>query len=88
MKCNDGEVFLNVKTELGLIHTISPLARWVNLAAFWQQIVPIVPFLPVVPVCKCCAVYYLRSHAHHGMEEVIGSIPIRSTNSLQQKSKL
>jgi hypothetical protein len=43
--------------------------------------VPIVPFLPVVPVCKCCAVYYLRSHAHHGMEEVIGSIPIRSTKS-------
>jgi hypothetical protein len=57
------------------------LARWVDLAAFWQQIVPIVPFLPVVPVCKCCAVYYLRSHAHHGMEEVIGSIPIRSTNN-------
>ena len=67
--------------NLGRSHTIGPLARWVDLAAFWQQIVPIVPFLPVVPVCKCCAVYYLRSHAHHGMEEVIGSIPIRSTNN-------
>jgi hypothetical protein len=49
------------------------------LAAFWQQIGPIVPFLPVVPVHKYCAVYNLRFPAHHGMEEVIGSIPIRST---------
>jgi hypothetical protein len=55
------------------------LARWVNLAAIWQQIVPIAPFVPVMPVYKCCAVYNLRFHAHHGMEEVIGSIPIRST---------
>jgi len=33
-----------------------------------------------VPVCKCCAVYNLRFHALHGMEEVVGSIPTRSTN--------
>jgi hypothetical protein len=58
------------------------LARWVNLAAFWQQIVPIVPFLPVTPVRKYCAVYNLRSAALHGMEEVVGSIPTRSTNKL------
>jgi len=38
------------------------------------------PFLPVMPVCKYCAVYNLRFPAHHGMEEVVGSIPTRSTN--------
>jgi len=36
--------------------------------------------LPVMPVRKYCAVYDLRFVLHHGMEEVIGSIPIRSTN--------
>ena len=36
--------------------------------------------LPVVPVRKYCAVYYLALDSYHGMEEVIGSIPIRSTN--------
>ena len=58
-------------------------ARWparVNLAAFWQQIVPIVPVLPTQPTRKCCSVYNLRVAILHGMEEVIGSIPIRSTN--------
>jgi hypothetical protein len=58
------------------------LARWANLAAFWQQIVPIVPFLPVMPVSNYCTVYNLRSNAHHGMEEVVGSIPTRSTNQI------
>jgi len=38
-----------------------------------------VSFLPVVPVRKYCAVYYLAHDSYHGMEEVIGSIPIRST---------
>ena len=52
-----------------------------NLAAFWQQISPIVPVLPTVPAHKCCAVYNLASEAFHGMEEVIGSIPIRSTKT-------
>jgi hypothetical protein len=33
-----------------------------------------------MPVCKYCAVYNLRFRAHHGMEEVNGSIPFRSTN--------
>ena len=51
-----------------------------NLAAFWQQISPIVPVLPTVPTHKSCAVYNLAFEAFHGMEEVIGSIPIRSTN--------
>jgi hypothetical protein len=45
------------------------------LPAFCPQIVPTGPFLPVVSVNKYCAVYILR----YGMEEVIGSIPIRST---------
>ena len=53
---------------------------WVNLAAIWQQIVPIVPVLPTQPTRKCCSVYDLRIDLLHGMEEVIGSIPIRSTN--------
>ena len=39
-----------------------------------------VAILPVVPVRKYCAVYYLAPDSYHGMEEVIGSIPIRSTN--------
>jgi hypothetical protein len=39
-----------------------------------------VSVLPVVPVRKHCAVYYLAHDSYHGMEEVIGSIPIRSTN--------
>jgi hypothetical protein len=38
-----------------------------------------VSVLPVVPVRKYCAVYYLAHDSYHGMEEVIGSIPIRST---------
>jgi hypothetical protein len=56
------------------------MAHWVNLAAFWQQRVPIVPFLPVVPVRKYPAVYNLPFRKQHGMEEVVGSIPTRSTN--------
>jgi hypothetical protein len=50
-----------------------------NLAAFWQQISPIMPVLPTVPTHKSSAVYNLALEAFHGMEEVIGSIPIRST---------
>ncbi len=44
-----------------------------------SQIAPIVPVLPTQPICKCFAVYNLRFASLHGMEEVIGSIPIRST---------
>jgi hypothetical protein len=36
--------------------------------------------LPTQPTPKCCAVYNLRFHSFHGMEEVTGSIPVRSTN--------
>jgi hypothetical protein len=38
-----------------------------------------VAVLPVVPAPKYCAVYNLAQDSYHGMEEVIGSIPIRST---------
>lgn len=66
--------------ELGLIphdQPGGPLPR--NLGAFCGQIAPMVSVLPVVPVRKYCAVYYLAHDSYHGMEEVIGSIPIRST---------
>jgi hypothetical protein len=67
--------------ELGLIPHDQPGGPLVaNLAAFWQQISPIVPVLPTVPTHKSCAVYNLAFEAFHGMEEIIGSIPIRSTN--------
>jgi hypothetical protein len=36
--------------------------------------------LPVIPVYKSFTVLCLRFKWFHGMEEVIGSIPIRSTN--------
>ena len=42
-----------------------------------------VSVLPVVPVRKYCAVYYLAHDSYHGMEEVVGSIPTRSTNPNQ-----
>jgi hypothetical protein len=48
-----------------------------NLAAFWQQISPTMPVLPTVPAHKSCAVYILAFEAFHGMEDIIGSIPIR-----------
>ena len=56
------------------------------LPAFCPQITPIGPLLPVLPSCKCCAVYYLWFDSFHGMEEVVGSIPTRSTKSLQELS--
>ena len=52
---------------------------WVNLAANWQQIAPIVPVLPTQPTHKCCAVNNMPFYSFHGMEEVVGSIPTRST---------
>jgi len=48
------------------------LARWANLAAFWQQMVPIAPFAPAILVNKYCVFYNLRFNAHNGMEEAIG----------------
>lgn len=40
--------------------------------------------MPVVPVYNYCTVNNLRFRSQHGMEEVIGSIPIRSTNQTRQ----
>jgi hypothetical protein len=71
--------------ELGLIPHDQPGGPLVaNLAAFWQQISPIVPALPTVPTHKSCAVYNLAFEAFHGMEEVIGSIPIRPHNTTNE----
>ena len=36
-----------------------------------------------MPVVKYCAVYNLRFEIFHGMEEVVGSIPTRSTNNIK-----
>jgi len=50
-----------------------------KFVAFLSQIPPRGPFLPVVPVYNHCTVNMLRFWALHGMEEVVGSIPTRST---------
>ncbi|MDQ2835282.1 MAG: hypothetical protein M3Y50_16365, partial [Acidobacteriota bacterium] len=50
------------------------------MAAFWQQMLPTMPVLPVSPTHNHCIVNNLVFDPYHGMEEVIGSIPIRSTN--------
>jgi 2-polyprenyl-6-methoxyphenol hydroxylase-like FAD-dependent oxidoreductase len=47
-----------------------------KLAAFWQQMLPI---MPALPTHKYLSVNNLAFDPYHGMEEVIGSIPIRST---------
>jgi hypothetical protein len=57
-----------------------PFAVVGKFVANLSQIAPIVPVLPTHPTPKCCTVYNLRFYSFHGMEEVIGSIPIRSTN--------
>jgi hypothetical protein len=41
---------------------------------------PIMPVLPVLPAHKHCIVNNLGFDPYHGMEEVVGSIPTRSTN--------
>ena len=46
----------------------------------WCQTAPILPVLPTQPVYNQLSVNNLRFLQFHGMEEVIGSIPIRSTN--------
>jgi hypothetical protein len=50
------------------------------LAGNWPEIAPNTPFLPDVPVAKCLKTKYRLQFAFHGMEEVVGSIPTRSTN--------
>jgi hypothetical protein len=54
------------------------------LAGNWPEITPNTPFLPDIPVRK-----WLKTNARlplelHGMEEVVGSIPTRSTKFLHQ----
>jgi hypothetical protein len=71
--------------EIGLTPTGS--ARWPavkRFVAFLSQIPPIGPVLPTGPVYKPFAVNNLMFVSFHGMEEVIGSIPIRSTNQPHQ----
>jgi hypothetical protein len=51
-----------------------------NLVSNWCQTVPIVPVFPTQPVYNHLSVNNLVFFQFHGMEEVIGSIPIRSTN--------
>ena len=58
------------------------------LPAFCPQIAPTGPVLPIVPTHKCFTVYYLRFEILHGMEEVIGSIPIRSTTPCNNKADI
>jgi hypothetical protein len=48
-----------------------------------SQIPPIGPILPTPPIHKPFTVYNLAGESLHGMEEVIGSIPIRSTKFFQ-----
>jgi hypothetical protein len=55
-------------------------SAWQKFVASLSQIPPIGPVLPTLPVYKSFAVYNLARDSFHGMEEVIGSIPIRSTN--------
>jgi hypothetical protein len=52
-----------------------------NLVSNWCQTVPIVPVFPTQPVYNHLSVNNLVFFQFHGMEEVIGSIPIRSTNN-------
>jgi hypothetical protein len=54
-------------------------SAWQKFVASLSQIPPIGPVLPALPVYKSFAVYILAWDSFHGMEEVIGSIPIRST---------
>ena len=75
---------MKCRRDAGLIphrSTRGPLPR--NLGAFCGQIAPMVSVLPVVPVRKYCAVYYLAHDSYHGMEEVVGSIPTRSSNYIK-----
>jgi hypothetical protein len=58
-----------------------------DLAAFWQQMLPSMPVLPVWPTHNHCIVNNLAFDPYHGMEEVIGSIPIRSTTLTPADSK-
>jgi hypothetical protein len=49
------------------------------LAGNWPEIAPNTPFLPDVPVRKLLKTNVRLPSEQHGMEEVVGSIPTRST---------
>ena len=79
---------MKCRGDVGLIPHDQPVGHLVGvLPAFCPQIAPIGPFLPVVPVPKYCAVYILRFELFHGMEEVIGSIQVRSTKFSLENSR-
>jgi hypothetical protein len=52
------------------------------LAGNWPEIAPNIPFLPNIPVRKWLKTNDRPPREQHGMEEVVGSIPTRSTISL------
>jgi hypothetical protein len=66
--------------KLGLVPHSQPVLPVEKFVAFLSQIPPRGSFLPVAQVYNCHAVNNLPFYGFHGMEEVIGSIPIRSTN--------
>jgi hypothetical protein len=51
-----------------------------NLVSNWCQTAPILPVFPIHTVDNHLSVNNLRSCQFHGMEEVVGSIPTRSTS--------
>jgi len=72
--------------KLGLVPHSQPVLPVEKFVAFLSQIPPRGPFLPVAPVYNCHAVNNLPFWELHGMEEVIGSIPIRSTKTFRIQS--
>jgi hypothetical protein len=72
---------MTATTSIGLSAHGSARLPVMNLAAFWQQMLPSMPVLPVLPAQNRCILNNLAFDLYHGMEEVIGSIPIRSTNN-------
>jgi hypothetical protein len=83
----EGRRGMKSQGDVGLIPHDQPFGPLLKVCPFLSQIAPIVPVLPTQPTRKCCAVCILRFELFHGMEEVIGSIPIRSTKSSQQLSE-
>ena len=59
--------------QSGCPPTDQPDYPMMNLAAFWQQMLPSMPVLPVYPTRNHCIVNNLASDPHHGIEEVSGS---------------
>ena len=76
--CNYPREDAHCHDSIGLPPTAQPDYPMMNLAAFWQQMLPIMPVLPILPTHKYCSVNNLGFDPYHGMEEVIGLIAIRS----------